>query len=483
MQRERLTPERIRLFNCSPEKKQEFLWDTESPRLAVRATAGAKSFVFESKLGRQTIRITIGDVRAWPLNSIWEGKGTDRHEVQRGAREEANRLQGLINQGIDPRQEKAERLAVVEAKLQEAKSKAALVADAWQAYIAFQKDKMERPNIERGKKWGERHLQDHLNLAQPGGEPKKRGKGKTKAGVLFPLMSVRLSDVTADKLKEWQRQEAEARANNARQGFEMFRAFWRWCASRAEYAKVIDVDAVEGKELRDEVPGRKAKGEDCLQREQLATWFREVRKLSPVQSAYLQVTLLTGRRREEIAPLRWDDVDFKWRSLHIKDKVDGESTIPLPPYLASILLDLKRRNDTPPPPTRILAGKRIANDLDSWKPSPWVFSSPTAASGRIEEPREAHNRALAAAGLPHLSIHGLRRSFGTLAEWVECPAGVVAQIQGHKPSGTREKRYIRRPLDLLRMWHTRIEAWILEQAGIEQPKETAKPVLKAATAN
>jgi len=24
-----------------------------------------------------------------------------------------------------------------------------------------------------------------------------------------------------------------------------------------------------------------------------------------------------------------------------------------------------------------------------------------------------------------------------------------------------------RPLDLLRMWHTRIEAWILEQAGIE----------------
>ena len=26
-----------------------------------------------------------------------------------------------------------------------------------------------------------------------------------------------------------------------------------------------------------------------------------------------------------------------------------------------------------------------------------------------------------------------------------------------------------RPLDLLRMWHTRIEAWILSEAGIEQP--------------
>jgi integrase len=40
---------------------------------------------------------------------------------------------------------------------------------------------------------------------------------------------------------------------------------------------------------------------------------------------------------------------------------------------------------------------------------------------------EAHERALSAAGLPHLTIHGLRRSFGTLCEWVEVPAGVVAQ--------------------------------------------------------
>ena len=33
--------------------------------------------------------------------------------------------------------------------------------------------------------------------------------------------------------------------------------------------------------------------------------------------------------------------------------------------------------------------------------------------------------------------------------------------------GVREQHYIRPPLDLLRKWHTKIEAWILEQAGIE----------------
>jgi intergrase/recombinase len=55
------------------------------------------------------------------------------------------------------------------------------------------------------------------------------------------------------------------------------------------------------------------------------------------------------------------------------------------------------------------------------------------------------------------------------------PAGVVAQIQGHKPSATAEKHYRRRPLDLLRMWHTRAESWMLEQAGIEQPSASEEP--------
>ena len=61
-------------------------------------------------------------------------------------------------------------------------------------------------------------------------------------------------------------------------------------------------------------------------------------------------------------------------------------------------------------------------------PKEYVFSSLTAKSGRLEEPRNPHNKALAAAALPALSLHGLRRSFGTLSEWVEVPAGIVAQI-------------------------------------------------------
>ena len=57
-------------------------------------------------------------------------------------------------------------------------------------------------------------------------------------------------------------------------------------------------------------------------------------------------------------------------------------------------------------------------------------------------------------------------AFKSLTEWLEIPAGVVAQLMGHKPSATAEKHYTVRPLDLLRVHHEKIEAWILEQAGV-----------------
>ena len=77
-----------------------------------------------------------------------------------------------------------------------------------------------------------------------------------------------------------------------------------------------------------------------------------------------------------------------------------------------------------------------------------------------------HNRALSIAGLPPLTLHGLRRTFASLAEWVEMPHGIVAQIMRHAPSATAERHYINRPLELLAVWHGKYEAWILQEAGI-----------------
>lgn len=99
MARTKLTAGRIRDFACPTDKAQSFLWDTEAPGLAVRATAGARAFVFQGKLNGKDLRVTIGDVRAWNLDD---------------ARAEARRLQTQIDQGTDPREQKRERIAAAE---------------------------------------------------------------------------------------------------------------------------------------------------------------------------------------------------------------------------------------------------------------------------------------------------------------------------------------------------------------------------------
>lgn len=297
-------------------------------------------------------------------------------------------------------------------------------------------------------------MADHVNMVREGGIPKRRGKGETEAGPLFKLYGMRLPQINEEFIKGWLKRESAIRPTYTALAFRLLRAFLRWCDTRKEFKGAVDLTAVSASISGRLVPKPKAKEGDSLQREQLPAWFKEVRELSnPVMSAYLQGLLITGARREELAWLKWPDVDFKWKSMTIHDKVEGDRVIPLTPYLAGLLYALPRRKDK--------KGKAI----------PWVFSSPTAATGRIREPRIAHKKALDAAGLPHVTLHGLRRSFGTLAEWVEVPSGIVAQIMGHKPTAIAEKHYRRRPLDMLRMWHVRIEAWMLEQAGIEQPEE------------
>ena len=418
--RKELTPANIRKL-APPTDGRIYIFDANPKCLCVRVThTGAKSFVFAGKLKGVPLRVTIGATDIWSLND---------------ARREARRLQTQIDNGDDPRQVKVDKQAATEAKKEEAKNAKALALDVWQTYVEA-----------RTPRWSARSLIDHEKLVAVGGKPKTRGRKKgegdtTIPGILRPLLLLPLAKVDADHVRAWLNDEAARRPTQANNAFVRLRAFLNWCADRPEFRAHTHANACASRIARDELP-KKAPKDDCLQREQLPLWFEHVGKLAnPVHSAYLQGLLLTGARREELASLKWAEIDFQWNSITIKDKVEGKRTIPLTPFFSSLLVGLPRRNE-------------------------WVFSSPTAASGRLMEPRTGHNKALAAAALPALSLHGLRRSFGTLAEWVECPAGVSAQIMGHAPSAIAEKHYRRRPLDLLRMWHVKIESWILEQAGI-----------------
>lgn len=437
------TAGRVSGFKCPPDKKQAFMWDATAPGLGLRATpAGKPAYVFQSVYQGKDLRITIGSPAAWSIP-----------DAQAKARE----LQRLIDEGKDPRDLKrdalaaqAEKQAAAAAKVEADKAAALTVGEVWGDYI-----EKRRPF------WGELHYRDHIDKAKAGGLPSgRRGGGKqlTKPGPLAALMPLALKDLDQTTIERWAADEGKTRPSSARLAWRLLTVFLTWCAEQPEYAALLpDKNPAKTKKAREALgkPGTKS---DVLQREQLAAWFVAVRQIqNPVIAACLQMMLLTGARPGEVLALRWEDVNTQWKGISIRDKVEGTREIPATPYMLHLLAALPRRNE-------------------------WVFSSPTSASGCLTEPNNPHTRACKAAGLEGLTLHGLRRSFASLTEWLGTPAGITAQIMGHKPSAIAEKHYIFRPLELLRLHHEKIEEWILKQAGIVFDAKAAPGALRVVQA-
>ena len=419
----------IERLTCPPGVPKAFLRDKNVTGLKVRVTSnGAKSFVYEAKLNGKAISRTLG---GFPLMPIDEAK------------DEARKLAKTVKTDKqDPRElerqhdaAKAADIAVATAKVKaeevQAAANALTTSEVWAVYLT-----------ERRPHWGALHYADHIRFIKAGGVAANRGtrgRGVTIAGPLYPLMALPLRDLDAPTIEAWAANEAKTRASAARLAWRCLKVFLGWCSEQPAYADLLPAKNPAKTTRSREALGKAGVKQDALMREQLSVWFEAVQLISnPVTAAYLQTLLLTGARPGEVLGLRWEDINSKWKGLTIRDKVEGERVIPLTPYVSHLVAALPRRNE-------------------------FVFSG---AAGAMSKPHKPHSIACTVAGIDGLTLHGLRRSFKSLTEWLEVPAGVVAQVMGHKPSATAEKHYTVRPLDLLRVHHEKIEAWILEQAGI-----------------
>ena len=425
------TAGRVSGFKCPPEKKQAFLWDATAPGLGLRATpAGKPAYVFQSVYKGKDLRITIGSPAAWSIP-----------DAQAKARE----LQRLIDEGKDPRGLRREALAAHAEKQAAAAAQALTVGEVWPLYLENGKPK-------RRDSWKPRYRADLEAMAAPGGEKKKRGQGTTRPGPLYPLLALPLAGVNEDTLKSWYDREALTGKHQAARALMMFRGFLRWCAARPEYRELTDREAGKAAAIVESLPSS-TRRTDALEAAQVLGWWAGVEQLSNrTASAYLRALLLTGARREELAALTWANVDFQWRKLTIADKVDITRTIPLSPYMAQMLATLPRLGS-------------------------YVFAS-TGKAGRITDTRSSHAQALKHAGINHLTVHGLRRSFSLLGEAAGAPAGAIAQVMGHKPSATAEG-YRPRSIDALRPFLEQIEAHILNLAGVQFDAQAEPGKLRA----
>lgn len=416
---------KIHKMVCPPDKQQVIYWDSNnSGYFGIRVTqTQVKSFIIQTRLNKQTIRKTIGNVNQLTIKDALEIAQTKLLEIKKGN---------------DPRI--ADEQAIAKIQIDKAKGKNGLVV--WDEYIKWGKVRGKRGN----QPWGSRHAQEHENMVRIGGKVLSRGvrTGQSKIqanGVLYDLLNQPLKEITRDKVEQWLESYLD-RPATARLGLALLNAFFTWLSNHKEYKNAIHLDACS--KLLINIPASKPR-KDSLQKQQLKVWFDHInRGKNKVTKAYLQILVLSGARRNELATLKWENIDLVWHEGVIKDKWNGTRAFSITPYMAKLLQDLPRENE-------------------------YVFFSPTSKSGYLEEPRYALETANRNAGIPHLTIHGLRRTFKNMSEWVETPVGIASQIMGHEPSGTAEKHYTDRPIDLLRLWHTKIEKFILDEAGIVQP--------------
>jgi integrase len=161
---------------------------------------------------------------------------------------------------------------------------------------------------------------------------------------------------------------------------------------------------------------------------QLSDWYGAVMALSnDAARDYLRLLLFTGMRRSEAQRLRWENIDFKARTLLVPETKNHE---PLLLPLSDFVLDLLER--------------RRAKTEDR----EWVFPG-DGKSGHLEEPKKFIHQVRLASGVD-FNLHDLRRTFITVAESLDISAYALKRLLNHKSDRDVTAGYIVLSVERLR---------------------------------
>ena len=163
-----------------------------------------------------------------------------------------------------------------------------------------------------------------------------------------------------------------------------------------------------------------------LTTDQLNAFFREAKASGVLELYYLD--LATGLRRGDLLGLRWEDIDWQHRELHIRRQLArvGGKVTEAPLKTKNAYRTLPLGEDT----IGILAQQK-----EKVGTSPWVFPGP--AGGPLSPDSVLHmlHRVLERAGLPRLRFHDLRHTFATLALQNGIDVKTVSGMLGHYSAG------------------------------------------------
>jgi integrase len=182
--------------------------------------------------------------------------------------------------------------------------------------------------------------------------------------------------------------------------------------------------------------------------EQLPSWYQAVQGIrrearNPKERLvmdYLLTCLFTGLRRNEAAALKWADINFKAKTLTVRDTKNHEDhTLPLSDFLYSLFKERKQGAD-----------------------SFFIFPG-TGKGGFLVEPRRQVEKVEERSGV-QFCLHDLRRVFASIAASV-VTAYELKRLMNHKNGSDVTLGYVVPGVDGLRTPMQRITNKILELAN------------------
>ncbi|MDO8742080.1 MAG: tyrosine-type recombinase/integrase [bacterium] len=438
----KLSTKRIADLRCPEDKDQAFLIDADTPNLYVRIRPrGKPAFLFVGSMAGKAVNLVIGNTKTWTIPA---------------AQEEARRMRTLIDRGIHPKLEREDREAETAKAIAEKSKVEITVGEVWEAYIA-------RGVGKKGRPWAPTYLRSLKSAMHAGGEMFPRcGERRTVQGPLFVARDIpigefdddALADILGDELDRiGERYRFEPGVNPpgyavVNKAAESLSGMFRWASREREYKGLITGNPARSPTVQDNLPSKTGvRRLDFVELVQLEKFFEGLSKLpNRTMAGYLTGLLITGARRQELAALKWSDIDFDLKKLTIADKstttLHRTREIPLAPWLESVIRSMPKIDN---------------ND--------YVFAAPRSKLGYVQDARKSLAPVLEHAKIKHLTPHGLRRTFSLVGEAARCPSGAIEQVMGHSVS-SMEEHYKPRRIDALREELVRLEEFVREKARL-----------------
>jgi integrase len=194
-------------------------------------------------------------------------------------------------------------------------------------------------------------------------------------------------------------------------------------------------------------PGMARPGERSRQRylstREIGLVWKAAERIGYPGGTLVQLLLLTGQRRGEVAGMRWDQIDRRnwlWTLASEDTKAGREHIVPLLGTTAELIGTVPKAGSY----VLTTTGDTPVSGFAKWKrqlDSEIVRLMRADAERRGEDPESV-------VGLPHWRLHDLRRTVATHMEELGVPPHVVGSVLNHDPKGYKgiTSVYTRSPL-------------------------------------